>query len=193
MLVKDILFCETNSDNTELSIVSNKCRQFIDESQGYPLLKNLPTTFKDVHRVKVRKQKKKTQVTESFNKAFENEYTDLRQRALFVYGSTNIPLEENQELFYIFPVDGYRYMYNTEVANSNDEYKAAFDTILEQFSNNDAADQIVVDLLQYTYTCTDLVEGLKQGAEIIIYNVPSYYAIRTTLIENYTDLLTFFE
>jgi hypothetical protein len=191
MLIDDILTSNAHPDSRPLCDVINHCRQFIEESQGFPLFKNLPTTFDDLHRVKVRKQKKKTQITETFNKAFDDKFNDLRQRALFVYASEDsLPLIEGQEAFYVFPVNGYSYMYNSQVDNSNDEYKNAFDVMLEQFNSNEDALQILSDLLQYTYTSENLVEGLKQGSEIIMYNVPFYYAIRPEIVENYSELLT---
>jgi hypothetical protein len=84
-------------------------------------------------------------------------------------------------------------MYNTQVVDSNQDYKQAFDSMLEQFNDNDQAIQILSDLLQYTYTGENLTEGLDHGAEIIMYNVPYYYAIRTTVVDSYDELLTSFE
>jgi len=190
MLIDQILNARSQAEDP-LSDVITHCRQFIEESQGLPLFKNLPTTFDDLHRVKVRKQKKTTAVTETFNKAFDDKVNDLRQRALFVYARKNsLPVVEGQEPFYIFPVNGYSYMYNTQVDNSNNEYKNAFDVMLEQFNNNEDAVQMLSDLLQYTYASNNLVEGLQQGSEIIMYNVPFYYAFRPEIVENYSDLLT---
>ena len=191
MLVKEIL---VESGDDELSIVNDHCRQFINESGGFPLFKNLSSEYNDVHRVKVRRQKKKNKITQTFNEAFNNKFTDLRQRALFAYASPhNVPLAENQEVFYVFPIDGFRFMYNTQVADSNEEYKQAFDTMFEQFDSQEQASKIMSDLLQYTYTSDNLIEGLKQGVEIIMYNLPFYYAIRKTTANTYKDLLTSFE
>ena len=190
MLVNDILFSEKHS-NEQIDVLSQHCRQFIDESDGLPLFKNLSIKFNDFHKVKIRRQKRKSEITKSFNEAFKNQYTDLRQRALFVYGSQdNIPLIENQELFYVFPIDGFQYMYNTAVTDSNQEYKSAFDTMLEKFENNEEAVQIITDLLQYTYSSTDLSEGIQKGVEVIVYNIPYYFAMRANLVEDYTQLLT---
>ena len=166
----------------------------LSESDGLPLFKNLPTYFDDINKVKVRRQKKKNEITQSFNEAFNNKFTDLRQRALFTYASeNNVPLEEDQEIFYVFPIDGYQFMYNTQVVDSNEEYKVALDTMFEQFDSHKHASQILSDLLQYTYTSDNLVEGLKQGVEIIMYNLPFYYAIRGSAVDTYGDLLTSFE
>ena len=190
MLIDDILHYN-HSENSQLQVISEKCSRFINESSGFPLLKNLPTSYQDIHKVKVRQHKKKNEVTESFNEAFNQQLTNLRQRAIFAYSSYDLPIIEGQETFYVFPIDRYKYMYNTEVINSGEEYKQAFDTILEQFGNNkEEATHIIADLLQYTYTATNLIEGLQKGVEIIMYNIPYYYAVRTSIFEDYNELLT---
>ena len=57
-----------------------------------------------------------------------------------------------------------------------------------EFEGNEA-DQIIADLLQYTYISDTLNEGIKSQAEIILYNIPFYYAVRANTID-YGDLLT---
>ena len=191
MRVNEIMASDNNSEDLQFKFLSKHCHQFIDESGGFPILKNLPNTFSDIHKVKVRRRKQKSQMTESFNRAFKNQYNDLRERALYVYGSCSpITLAEDQELFYIFPIDGYKFMYNTAVVDSGQEYKNAFETMLEKFENDERASQIITDLLQYTYTSTDLSEGLQQAVEIIMYNLPYYYAVREQAVEDYAELLT---
>ena len=190
MLIKDIL-SSAQSEDQYLSIVSEKCSRFIEESEGFPLLKNLPTSYNDVYKVKVRKQKKTNEVSESFNEAFKNQLTDLRQRSIFAYASYDLPIIEEQEMFYVFPIDGFKYMYNSKVTNSGEEYKEAIDKISEQFGNdNQEAIEIITELLQYTYTSTNLVEGLRKGAEVIVYSIPYYYAVRASIFEDYNQLLT---
>ena len=80
-------------------------------------------------------------------------------------------------------------MYSREVTNSNDAYQKAFDSILEQFNSKNEAEQIIADLLQYTYVSDTLNEGITSQAEIILYNMPYYYAVRSNTID-YGELLT---
>ena len=190
MLVNDIL--NPRSTDNEFRVVVEYCSDFINESEGMPLFKSLPASYNDVHRVKVRFHKKKNEFTETFNQAFTDEIMNLRQRAIFASGSpSTIQVEESMEMFYIFPKNGYKFLYNKEVANSNEDYRQAFDTILEQLGgNNQEAIQIIADLLKYTYTSQNLVEGIENGSEIILYNIPFYYAVRSSSFPEYDDLLT---
>jgi hypothetical protein len=189
MLINDILI--PRSPTNEFSIVAEYCSDFINESEGFPLVKNLPISYNNVHRVKVRLHKKKTEVTETFNQAFNDEITNFRQRAIFASSSLqNINEKQNTEMFYVFPKDGYKFLYNKEISNSNKDYKQAFDTILEQLGDNNEAIQVIADLLKYTYTSKHLTEGIQSGSEIILYNIPFYYAVRTSLFPDYEDLLT---
>ena len=190
MLVNDIL--NPQSTDNEFHVIVEYCSDFISESEGLPLFKSLPTSYHNVHRVKVRLHKKKNEITETFNQAFVNEITNLRQRAIFASSSpTNIQVDESAELFYVFPKNGYKFLYNKEVANSNTDYQQAFDTILEQLGgNNQEAIQIITDLLKYTYTSQNLTEGIENGSEIILYNIPFYCAVRASSFPDYDDLLT---
>ncbi len=92
------------------------------------------------------------------------------------------------ESFYIFPIDGYKFMYSREVENSGQEYKQVFDTLFEQFGEK-IGNEVITDLLRFTYTSKSLHEGITSGSELIIYGIPYFYAIRTTATE-YSALLS---
>lgn len=190
MLVNDIIV--PKSSNNEFLVIVEYCSSFIVESEGLPLFKSLPISYNNIHRVKVRFQKKKNEVTETFNQAFNDEITNLRQRAVFASSSiSDMQENDHDEIFYVFPKNGYKFLYNKEISNSNKDYKQAFDTILEQLGNNQKAIQIIADLLKYTYTSKNLTEGVQSGSEIILYNVPFYYAVRASSFPDYNDLLTY--
>jgi len=190
MLINDILHPATTTN--EFHVIVEYCSDFITESEGLPLVKSLPMTYNDIHKVKVRLHKKKNDFIETFNQAFTNEIRNLRQRAIFASSSpANIQVNESDEMFYVFPTNGYKFFYNKEVANSNEDYKQAFDTILEQLGgNNDEAVQVIADLLKYTYTSKNLIEGIQNESEIILYNIPFYYAVRASVFPEYDELLT---
>lgn len=166
-----------------LPTIKEECGLFLVESAGKPLLKSLPRNSDGYRRVKVRKKKSKDTFVETFNETFFMEYTDIRNRAVFVNG-TQVE-DDGHELFYIFPVDGYSFMYNPEVSDSSESYKKAFHTLIE--SNTEDGVEIFKDLLQYSYQYDDLPRAIDRGCEIIIYDISHYFAIRKTLIDNYTD------
>lgn len=182
-----------NHESTiEVQLLKTKCTQFFKESCGLPLLKNLSSAYNDFHKVKVRKRKSDVgDFTETFNEAFETQHPGLRQRAVFANGSVSFqPLVcEEFEPFYVFPIDGYHFMYSKEVQNSGHEYKQVFETLFEQFGE-EKGNAVLTDLLRFTYTSKALNEGIESGSEIIIYGVPYFYAMRTTAVEEYDELLS---
>lgn len=164
--------------------LNKECSIFLKESQGQPILKNLPSTYEDFHKVKLRQRKKKGEFYKTFNEAFDN-IPNLRQRSITVNGESTFVAENKEtEPFFIFPIDGYKFMYSLEVMNSKQDYKDAFEKIVEIFEDK----EIVEDLLKYTYTSKNLLEGIEHGSEIIIYNIPYCYAIRANI-----DYMTFLE
>jgi len=184
MKVHDFLVGNT----IDLHKISEQCNQFIGDALGEPLCKRLPQTYNDIHKVKVRLRRKSNvpEVSNVFNRAFIHEGYNLHQRV--VIGSNNPPIEENTDLFYIFPIDGYQYMYCRESTSSTESYKKTLDVLIEQVGIEQAT-TIVSDLLKFTY-CTDVLhEGIQSGAEIIVYNIPYFYAVRASLFNSYSDLL----
>lgn len=186
MLVRDILEHNTFNSIVRQSIQAD-CSVFIRESQGLPLFRQLPTTYADFHRVKVRLQKRKDAVTEVFERAFGQEYTNLRQRAVFA-STTLPPKADHTEPFYVFPIDGYKFLYSKEVTNSDSDYRDVIDKLVSELGNLTEATDIVTDLLKYTYSTCKLHEGLSSGAEVIFYGIPYYYAVRAEVCE-YADLV----
>ena len=155
MRVDDLI--QSDDSREELAIIAERCSQFVEEAAGNPLLKNLPSEYGDFHKVKVRKRKRRKQdpseeFAEVFNEAFEEELHDLRERAVFTNGESSFEGADSEELepFYIFPIDGYRFMYSREVENSSQDYKAVFDSIFEQFGAT-KGNEVISDLLKFTY------------------------------------------
>lgn len=195
MHLNEVLY-ENNKQKSEpeqLGLIEQECSQFLEQAQDLPLLKNLPQQYNDFHRVKVRKRKKKEKhIEEAFNYAFDNEHKDLRERAIFANGPDSFqPLMEDQtvESFYVFPIDQFKFMYCTEVTNSKDDYKHIFETLFDEFGDN-KGQEVISEMLKYTYTTENLYEGIEKGSEIIIYNIPYYYAVRTSVFEDYQTLLS---
>lgn len=163
--------------------IGKECSVFLNESQGQPILKNLPSNYEDFHKVKLRQRKKRDEFYKTFNEVFDD-VPNLRQRSITVNGETTFCAENGKmEPFFIFPIDGYKFMYSLEVTNSKQDYKDAFEKIVETFQDT----EIVQDLLKYTYTTKNLIEGIERGSEIIIYNIPYCYAVRANV--DYTSFL----
>ena len=164
--------------------IEKECSVFLKEAQGQPVLKNLPSKYENFHKVKLRQRKKKGEFYKTFNEVFDD-VPNLRQRSITVNGEATFCTESGEiEPFFIFPIDGYKFMYSLEVTNSKQDYKDAFEKIVETFQDT----EIVEDLLKYTYTSKNLIEGIVHGSEIIIYNIPYCYAVRAN-----TDYTTFLE
>lgn len=183
MKLDDLLL--SNKESSIIDVLKEHCSQFIYQSEGIPLLKNLPKTYDDFHKVKVRKRKGDS-VSTHFNEAFD--YHHLRQRAVFANGIASLEeADKNDTPFYIFPINGYRFTYQNNVQNSNDEYKKSFNSILEALGDEKGG-EVISDMLQFSYVDNeDLAEGIKNGAEIIIYNIPYFYAMKYSMSNNYND------
>lgn len=187
MLVRDIL--EHNTfHSTVRQTLSADCSTFLRESEGRPLYRSLPITYGDFHRVKVRRQKRKDGVSEVFERAFGQEFNNIRQRAVFASPSRPL-ISEHTEPFYIFPIDGYKFLYSKEVTNSGSDYRNVIDTLVTELGNLNEATDIVTDLLKYTYSTTNLLEGMASGAEVILYSIPYYYAVRADT-NDYYDIVS---
>lgn len=177
MLIEDLIGTDVGVGIQEVQTIKRECSQFLTESAGFPLLKALPTTYFNFHKVKVRLQKRKDEVTDVFERAFGSEFVNLRQRAVFAYAAEPMLTEETDK-FYVFPVNGYKFLYSKEVTNSGHDYKTVIDTLVEQFEDPAEASNIVTELLKYTYSSDSLLEGMRADSEIILYGIPYYYAIR---------------
>ena len=187
MLIEDVI--NGPVEHEKFHVLKERCSQYIEESNSLPLLKNLSCKYSDLQKVKVRR-KKGEQFDETFNEAFGDKLRDLRQRAIFSNGEGSFITEgENLEPFYIFPINGYQFLYSKEVTNSCHSYKAMFDSVFETFGMDEGSG-IITSVLRFNYTSENLIEGINSGAEIICYNVPFYYAVRKYSVDSYDQLLT---
>lgn len=182
MLLDEVL----NGKSKSVHPIIKECSEFLEESEGNPVLKNFSSDFNDLHKLKLRKRNKKDKFTKTFNETFK-EVPNLRQRSITVNGESTFLTESGKfEPYYVFPINGYKYLYSVEVTNSKQDYKDAFDSILEMFHN----ENIMKEVLKYTYISNKLVEGIEHGSEIIIYNIPYCYILKESLIEDYQDFLS---
>jgi len=188
MRVKDLIY---KYEPGTLELIMAQCSRFLEESAGLPIVKYLPENYNDFQKVKVRKRKQTNSFSDMFNRAFTHELEGLRERSIFANGLATYEqtMVENSDPFYIFPIDGYKYLYSKEVENSTQEYKAVLESILGEMGEK-SGKAVFTDLLRFTYISEDLSEGIESGAEIIIYGIPYYYAVRKSQVDNYNELLT---
>lgn len=172
MRLHDILHDE------DINPILEECGEFLSESHGLSLLKNLSTKYLDLHKVKVRQRKDNHKYTQIFNETL-GDIPKLRQRSVYVNGEQSFKHDSNIEFepFYIFPIDGYRYIYNEQVIDSSNSF-------LKNIPEN-----VIPEVLKFTYISEKLVTGINSGAEIMIYNIPYFYAIRCTSVDNYQDII----
>lgn len=189
MLIEDLLGKNIILGQDQVQTIKEHCSQFLRESAGLPLFKSLPAAYNDFHRVKVRLQKRRDHIAEVFDKAFGDKCANIRQRAIFASSVAPL-LKEDTDSFYVFPINGYKFLYSKEVTNSSNNYQAVMATMLEQFEDTSGAIDMVTDLLKYTYSSSNICEGISSDSEIILYGIPYYYAVRSSTCENYSRFLT---
>lgn len=189
MLIEDVLGKSRCLSSREAQIITQQCSQYLQESANLPLLKALPVSYANFQKVKVRLQKHKDPINEVFDKAFGKEFYNLRQRAIFANG-TSCELREGFEEFYVFPTNGYKFLYSKVVSNSSTDYRHVIDTLVESFDDQSQATEIITDLLKMSYSTQHLSEGIESGSEVIFYGIPFYYAIRTSAVDSYSKIFT---
>lgn len=187
MLVQELLGDTSGFGSREINTLKAKCAQFLRESAALPLYKLLPRNYTDFHRVKVRQKNTDDDLSEAYNRAFGMQFRNLRQRAVFASGTSPEPTDTT-EPFYVFPTNGYKYLYSKEVKNSNADYKQVMESLFQRFEDNNKALDIVTDVLKYTYLRENLAEGIISESEIILYGIPHYYAVRTAAVPPYGKL-----
>ena len=189
MRIDDILAIRGLEAN-DLSLIQSQCEQFFEEAGNTPLYKNLPSTYDDLHKVKVRQRKAKDTLDhQTFNAAFESQHHKLRERAIFAHGiSSLVEATEYDEPFFVLPIDGFQYVYSPEIKNSDNNYKQVIEMFYENFGQAEGT-KLAVDMIRFSYLHEKLQSGIKNGSEIIVYNIPYYYAARADAFESYDDFL----
>lgn len=181
MLVDHLLRID---NNVGYDVITKHCNLFLTEAGSLPLYKNIQST-QDFCRIKVRQQRKNGILNDAFNYAFAHQYTNIRQRAVLC---TSLIEQQSSDQYYIFPVNGFKYLYNKDINDSESCYEDSIATIFEQLSNSTSALDIVSDLLKSSYTSINLQEGQAAGSEIILYNLPAFYAVKCSVHPKYTEL-----
>jgi hypothetical protein len=166
-----------------------QCTQFLNESNGEPLLKNFPSNSDWFRQVKVRHHKKESPIIESFNDAFEEKFgiQKIHQRAIFTNGPKSFNIQEGCEAFYVFPINSFNFIYNPEVTSANHRYQTTFEGLQETLAE-EIVKELITELLDYSYISKNLYEGIDQGAEIVFFGIPYYYTVRQEMFPEYQEL-----
>lgn len=175
--------------------IVRECSDFLHDSEGHPLVKFLSAAGPDSRKIKIRKRKSSSEFDESFNKVFIN-HPDLRQRCVFANGirgltcvSENFSAEGNLDAFYIFPINGFKFIYSPNVYISSIQYKETLEMFIEVMGDGGAIPAFS-EVLKYDYISEKFAEGLSLGSEMILYGLQYYYAIRKSTINSYSTLFS---
>lgn len=173
----------------DLPTLRKECSQFLKESNNLPLLKNLRIEDDGFRKVKVRKKNTNAIFIEAFNMSFSN-HKNIFQRSIFANGEKSFTTSKDNHLepFYIFPINGYQFVYNPIVSNALEQYKNDVTNLIEKVSIPVAVDMFSKVITQ-SYVGEDMARGINVGAEIIIYGIPYYYAVRKSLVDDYNKMV----
>jgi hypothetical protein len=168
----------------KLTTLELECWQFLEQSKGQRLYKNLPKSYDGFKKVKVRKKNMNELFIDAFNQSF-SDHRNLFQRAIFANGDKSFSAEcGEREPFVIFPVNGFKFIYNPVVIDAFVQYNNDVEYLLRKVSKQAAIDMFS-KVIRQSYVRNNLAEGIQTGAEIVLYNVPHYYAIRKSLLDDF--------
>ena len=166
--------------------IIRECSQFLSETNGTPLIRTLPIVGEGFRKVKLRKRNRYTEQSEVFfDKAFSDRQVELRLRSMIAHSIPPVDIADELELFYVFPINGYKILYNKNV-NDYREYASTLAPIIA----TSVAEELLTQLFEYTYEDDDINDAILAGAEILIYNISYYYAVRASLYGGYDDLVS---
>ena len=163
----------------------NECSDFLIQSNGLPLIKNLPKSYEGFKKVKVRKKHNTKQYVETFNESFTS-YNDILNRSVFA--NTAEQCTDDREPFYIFPTNDFKFMYNPLVDNTQIHYEKSFNTITSWLNESDGK-KVFSDVIKTHFISNDLEFGISSKSEIIIYGINYYDGLRKSLIDDYKKFI----
>lgn len=175
-----------------LTKIKQECGDFIEQSKGNHAHKNLYFDGRFVKRVKVRKKKSKDDFSKLFDEAFEGEYREIHGRSIFCNGPHSRETVD-KGLFYVFPIDGFRYLYNPDIDYYR-EYMKIYDRLQSTMDSVNAKNTFI-DMIEYSYKekPLSLDSALFSGNEVIFYNIPYYFAVKKSKHPDYLELLKIIE
>lgn len=174
----------------QYTLMRHMCSDFISNTV-YPLYKTLRVTNSVVSRIKVRQHRRRNTVTDMFNEALSKRYycPNIHQRSVFVSGSFPRCGDTDKEPFYVFPINGFKYLYNELVEDVGEHFNNTFHDLFNALHSEHRARNIIKELMLHTYKSDNLNEGISNGSEVVIYNIPYYFAIKVSVFPRYNELI----
>lgn len=167
--------CTSDLLDQHIDLIRESCGDFLSQSQDLPLYKSI-NQYTPFVKLKARIRKQNNAFSTVFNETFN--MSKLRQRAIYAHGQTT---EEQSSQFYLFPTNGFKFLYNPQVTDSS---------IYERVYKQTSDEQLVSQLLIENYHDTDLPTAIESGSEILFFNTPFCYAVNTQSVACYNELLT---
>lgn len=161
----------------EKQLLIDHCKDFIN-STDKPLIKSLYSRSGTFEKVKVRHRPCDI-IGECFNNAFADKGNNIYNRGIFI-NENNVSVNT----YYVMPVNGYRFLYSKEIKNLHN-YVNRFITEV----NTTPDIMLISDMLRLSYIDEKLHVAQASHCEIVIYNIPFFYAVKTSSISNYHDLI----
>ena len=165
--------------------IKTECSEFINDSRGIPMYKMLPSHREPFIKVKARHKKPKDlPLADAFNNAFSNIYPNIFYRSIFC--NTKEDNINGLEKYYVFPINGYKFLYCNSVKNTTEAYKSAMLGVLDIMVENEAI-SLLSTVLADDYINHDLHKALEKEYEVIVYNIPYFYAIKCSFFKEKDD------
>lgn len=170
--------------------ISEECSEFLTLSKGQPLTRFLKKEGNGLRRIKVRWKKSKLWESEfihTFNSSFP-QYKDILHRSVLASKNPDVSeMNEDEEPFFIFPINNFKFCYNPNITNITKTYEKLYENLNDFFSEESV--NIFHDLIRTGYVFSELDEGIEKNSQVIIYNIPYYYALRASLVPDYRDII----
>lgn len=165
-----------------ISQIVHECSDFLKESDGNMLYKCLPKTTASVCKIKLRRRGYKSQVDKFVDMALRGD--DVRKRSLIAYTGV-VECNDENSLYYTFPVNGYSYIYNENVWNLTKEYGDTISSLPSNGSNETSiiSLQVLQEVIKESYQNTKLLSAFNRPCEIMFYDIPYFYAISVDYYE----------
>jgi len=191
MFLSDILIKNENDvSNKVIRQLSKDCSIFLEQSNGIPFFKDSPIEYQDVQKVKVRIKKNKDIFTQTFNEAFNNITQNIKPRSVMArnyHDSSEVP---GKESFYVFIPNGFSFISTTKLSEQL-KLQNTFNNLIGQTNNNDSAREIITEIISMSYRTDDTLSNVVlEEREVLFFNIPYFYTIRTQSYPEYDKLLS---
>lgn len=87
----------------------------------------------------------------------------------------------------MFPINGFRILYNQQI----DDYNSYIKNLEGILHNTNSMEHLLKSLFEYAYVEGDILEAVKSGSDILVYDIPYYYAVRKSLVQSYDNFISY--